>query len=189
MTRSLESLVAKVLFTATLKNTLTDAPGNATAPQVAQGHNYAPATALGSGTTAYKADLVWTSYSRDIASGANLDIDLYDLGSLDIGAGAGKDALGQTWTAAEIVGLYVKSSKDSTGALYVGGEGSSAAWNSFLNASDTAKLGPIYKDGVFLLFNPADPALLVADGSNHLLRLSASGGDVTVDLAILARSA
>ena len=42
------------------------------------------------------------------------DIDLYDFGSLDVGAGAGKDALGQSVVLAEIVGFFVTCERAAT---------------------------------------------------------------------------
>jgi len=43
--------------------------------------------------------------------------------------------------------------------------------------------------GLFLLAAPDDPAYAVADTSNHLLRVNASGGNITYDIAILGRNA
>jgi hypothetical protein len=122
-----------------------------------------------------------------MASSGTEDLDLYDLGSIDIGAGAGKDALGQTFTLAEVVALCVYLHPTSAGNLLVGGKATSAAWTSPFSANtDKLTLKP---GGIFFLFAPTDPAYAVVDSTNHLLKLEASGGACTYDVAVLGRSA
>ena len=186
MTRALAYFDIRAQLACTLTNTI---DGGARTAQVVQGFTANPPTAFTSGTTASKADIVWSDTDRAILSGANDDLDLYDLGSIDIGGGAGKDALGNAIAIAEIVAILIRNDSTSTGSLIIGGEGSGAAWNSPFNASDTATMGPIAPGGWFYLFNPADPAWTVADATNHLLRINASGGNVTYDIAFLGRSA
>ena len=48
---------------------------------------------IGSGSENNQADRGW-EYSATISSGGTLVIDIYDVGSLDTGAGGGRDALG-----------------------------------------------------------------------------------------------
>ncbi len=144
---------------------------------------------LVTGTGAGQADRVWQSRLRALTSGANEDIDLYDLGSLDIsGAGAGRDAVGQLQTLAEIVGLMVINESTSAGSLLVGGNGGTATWNSLMNASDSAKL-ILPPDSFICIGARNDPAWAVADSTNHLLRFEASGGNVTYSLFVIGRSA
>lgn len=139
------------------------------------------------GTTANKCDRILVSEGRALAVGSET-VDLYDLASLNIGAGAGLDGLGQAWVAAEIVGIIVRNN-DADGTLYVGGEGTTAAFNSMFGGSDDGKV-TVPPGGMFMLVAPGDPAFAVADSSNHLLKIEAVTADVaSYDLYILARSA
>jgi hypothetical protein len=182
-TRSISSPRLQISFTSVLENLLSD---GSTDVEVTQ--NISTNTTLTSGTTSGKADRIWISKGRTLASGASETIDVYDLGSIDIGAGAGKDALGQSWALAEAVGLIVLSASTSVGTLAIGGEGSTATWASIFGASDTAytTIGP---GGALVLYRPDDPAYAVADATNHLLKMAASGGAVTYSIAIIGRSA
>lgn len=186
MARSLSGFSLLARLQATLANGL---DGGAQSASAIQGVDFSPAVALTSGTGDDAADRIWSDTGRAITSGANDDIDVYDLGSIDIGAGAGRDAVGQTVTLAEVVAFLIVNKSTSTGTITVGGEGSTAAWNSPFGGSDTATFGPIKPGGFLFAYSPDDPAWAVADTSNHLLRIAASGGNVEVDVCILGRSA
>ena len=173
---------------ATLQGTLTNSiDGGSYTASVVQGFSKGPTTQLTNGTSANQANRIWQDTGRFLASSGTEDLDLYDLGSIDIGAGAGKDALGQTFTLAEVVALCVYLHPTSAGNLLVGGKGTSAAWTSPFSAN-TDKL-TIKPGGMFFLYAPTDPAYAVVDSTNHLLKLEASGGACTYDVAVLGRSA
>lgn len=162
--------------------------GNNRFVTVNQGFTRAPT--LATGTSADQADIIFCKNDVAILSGANLDLDMYDLGATDwFGYGANKDAVGLSVAIVEVVAVLIVVDTASAGILKVGGEGSAAAWNSPFDGSDTAKIGPFGAGGHCYLFNPVDPAWVVADGSNHLLRLAAVSGNLVLDLAILGRSA
>ena len=142
---------------------------------------------LATGTSADQSDRLWYSLGRTLASGYSEAIDLYDLGSIDIGAGAGKDILGQTLAFAEITALAVWN-KSVSGNLKVGGQGDSTAFQSIFDNDVDAKL--IVKAGGFgILYAPSDPAYAVVDATNHVLKMQASGGAVTYDIFVIGRSA
>ena len=139
------------------------------------------------GTTIGKADKCWASVGRTLSGTTPEDIDVYDFGSLDIGAGAGKDPLGQSLTLAEITTIIVYNYATSTGNLKVGGKGTAVAWQSPFVADDDAQvLVPV--DGIFALSTAANPAYAVADSSNHLLTMTPTD-DLTYDIYLLGRSA
>lgn len=185
MPRSLSTISARAILQATVINTSDGAVLTASAAHGAQ----QAVTFSASGTGAGQADRFWQSTGRTLASGGAEDIDVYDLGSLDIsGAGAGRDALGQAWTVAEIAGMLVFNRAASAGKLLIGGKGTSAAWSDWLNANDDAEL-TLPPSGIFLIAATNDPAWAVADTTNHLLTMTASGGAVTYDLYLLGRSA
>ena len=183
-TRSLSPISVQAKLTTTIQNLLDASSTGTVAVDVGDTITKSPT----SGTAADKADRCWTDKGRTLTSGNSEDIDVYDFGSLDIGAGAGLDPLGQALALAEIVAMLIQNSSASAGDLVVGGKGTTAAWNSLFNADDDAVL--VIKPGGFvLLYAPTDPAYAVADTANHLLKMAASGGDVTYDIHILGRSA
>lgn len=186
MSESLKSFNVGASLAATLQNAI---DGGAQTASVPQGSSYTPETNLATGTSANQADRVWSDAGRTLNSGSNETIDMYDLGSLDIGGGAGKDALGQAFALAEVVAILIVNRKASVGNLTIGGDGTTAAWNSAFGGSDTAVSPAIPPGGWWMLFVPSDPALVVTDVTNHLLKLAASGGNVTYDITIIGRSA
>lgn len=143
---------------------------------------------LTSGTTGGKIDRVLVSEGRALSGASSETIDLYDLGSLNIGAGAGLDALGQAWVGAEIVGLFIRNN-DTADSLVIGNDGTSAAWNSLFGGDDEAAI-TLLPGAMILLIASGDPAYAVADSTNHLLKIAAPGSAISsYDLVILARSA
>ena len=177
---SLSELTFRLKFV--YKNVLTDSE------EVKHESDYTFAGPLKTGTETNQADRLYVSKSRTLADTAFEHFDLYDLGSYDIGAGAGKDQLGQDWSSAEIVTLAVFSASTSTGDVLVGGIGSANAWNSGFNGSDSSEV--VVKPGGFIAMHaPSDPAYACANLSNHALKILASGGDVTYDVVVVARSA
>ena len=154
-------------------------------------HSVTAAASLATGTGANQADRCWSDKGRTLTSGADVQIDVFDFGGEDVGAGDGNDAIGQDLELAEIVGLLVKSASTSVGDLVVGGdqgEANAADFNVPFNAVDGDAV--VVKPGGFVGFYcPPDPAYAVADGTAHMLTCGASGGATTYDLHVLGRSA
>lgn len=188
MAQQVSNIQVQAVMSATLENVIDD--DTVTVP-AEQGQTYDPPVALTSGTGKDQFDRAWQDQKRTISASGSENIDLFDLGSIDIGAGVGKDAVGQARSDAELVGLMVIVDKDSVGELLIGGEGSAAAFNSIFNGSDTAELGPFPAGSCVFLFNPADPAWAIADAANHLLKFaeSSGSGSVTYTPITLTRSA
>lgn len=155
---------------------------------VSLGIEYAFLQAFTDGDGSGEADAYWASKGRELASGADETIDLYDFAALDIGAGAGLDPVGQAITLAGVVGFIIYNRPDSVGTLTVGAEGSAAAWNSpFAGEDDEA--GLVVPPGAIRAFADPITALAVADSSNHLLKIAAAGGAVKYDIIIIGRRA
>lgn len=173
--------------TATFTNTLT-ADGQSTSSTVTLAANLLPVFAFTDGTTTGKADKILKITGRTLTTGTSENIDMYDLAAFDIGAGAGRDNLGQTVALVEACLVMIVNRSTSTGDMVVGGEGSAAAWNSAFSGSDTATT-TINPDGVWLIATKDDAAFAIADTSNHLLKIAASGGTVVYDAIIIGRSA
>lgn len=120
-------------------------------------------------------------YSLTVASG-NLDIDLYDLGSIDLGAGAGEDALGLTHANAKIH-LVAIQNKEITGGgtLRIDG-GVTGHWTGILPASATLDI----PQGGFLVVQFGDAGSTVTDATNHMLRLSAQTTDCEINFVFFS---
>lgn len=145
--------------------------------------NIVEKSALSNGTTANKAQRTWESLGRTISTGSSETLDVFDLGSIDIGAGAGLDSLGQALAFSGIKGLYIKNSETSTGTLTVGNESSAATWNAFF-ASDTGSFA-LVPGASILIQDPSALGMAVNDSSNHLLKMADSSGGLTYDIVII----
>ncbi len=144
--------------------------------------------AFTSGTSASNIDRIWSDSGRTVSSGNDEDIDLFDFAGIDSGAGAALDNIGQSASFVEIVGLMVQNQSASAGNLVLGGETSAATWNVMLGPADTGTI-TLLPGMVFMVGGLADPGYAVADTTNHLLRVNASGGNITYDIHIFGRSA
>jgi len=133
----------------------------------------------------------WEEKSRALGSGVSEDIDLFDLGSIDIGAGAGADMLGQALTFMEIVTLVIQQT-GGTGRLQINATDPSnkLAWMPTLTVANGGAGRPPTENGrywTFMLHNPATDAFPVTDASSHMVKFGASGGTVEYDIYVLGR--
>lgn len=112
-----------------------------------------------------------------------LDIDLYDLGSLDIGAGAGRDNLGLLWSQSKVHSLFIRNNVSSTGNLVVDQAAlGSSAWSGALGSNAVLTLQP----GACIAMDLGLLGAAITDSSSHMLRLRADSGDLTLDLNVTA---
>ena len=145
-------------------------------------------TTFATGTSTSQAERMWCSLARALDGGSDEDIDVYDLGSIDIGTGAGLDGLGEAITFSGIKGIYIENISGSAGTLHIGGEGTAAGWDSLFgatagNAYDSyIKLAP---GAIFCYMNPTAAGLTVADSTNHLLTMAAVGGALTYNIILV----
>jgi len=181
MARELALSELAIRLTYEYKNTL------AGSEEVKHASNFVFNDQLATGVLADQADRWLLSKGRVLTDGNHENVDLYDLGTMDVGAGAGRDTLGLTWSISSIVMLLVTSSAGSTGDVLVGGAGSGNTWNTLFNGDDSSEV-VVRPGGAFMAFTPAEPAYAVNNLSNHVLKILASGGDIEYDIAIVARS-
>jgi hypothetical protein len=186
MADTLTNVSLEVNFLATLTNALTN---SLAAPFAKLAKN--KKLTLTDGTIINKADKVWGSEDRALSSGANEEIDLYDLGSIDIGAGAGKDPLGGALALAEVVALLVvcEDGTADNAVLTVGGA-TAATGNEFnsIFGADT-DLVKTKRNGFIFIAAPGADAYAVADTTNHKLKIAAVTGNVVYSIYVLGRSA
>jgi len=142
--------------------------------------------ALTDGTTTDKADIFWGSKGRSLSGATSEDIDVFDFGTINLGAGAGENAIGGSVTQIDIVLVIVENNSTSTGNLTVGNKNAATAWATPFNGVDTAAVGPIPPGGFFIFGAGADPAFAVSDTSDHLLTMTSSA-DLTYDIFIVGR--
>ncbi|MBX3380895.1 MAG: hypothetical protein KF805_12455 [Phycisphaeraceae bacterium] len=110
--------------------------------------------------------------SGSISASANDDIDL---------SGSVTNAFGTTVAMAKIKAIAIKNKATTTGYnLLIGGSASAAITTILGGTAPTLKIGP---KGWVVLNNPFDGHVVTATTAD-ILRLTASGGDITYDLAI-----
>ncbi len=166
----------------TIKNTLDD---SVTASAQLGSQTIIGAT-FETGVSANQGNRFWENKSLEIANAATTDLDLYDLAAQDIGAGTGRDAIGQLIVFEEVMTLIIKNASTSTGNLEIRptDPANPAAWVPIM----TTALGNALKPGgVMMIHQPSTDGFDITDASNHLLRLGAVSGAITVEVYILAR--
>jgi len=140
---------------------------------------------LTNGIDAEEINRAWESQGRALASGASETLDLYDLGSVDVGGGAGRDALGQLMTMREVVVLSIQHISGS-GRLEINSSigGAYATWVPVLTVAND---GALKAGGVLLMLQPDADAFLITDGASHTVHIKANGGSVVYDIIVIGR--
>jgi len=179
-TRTLRNVNLKVELTATLENLLTSSQ----TASASLGKAFLSA-ALTSGLGAASANRVWECRDQEIAAGATVDIDLRDFHGIDLGAGEGKDAVGQDMLIEEIVLILIMQS---------GGDGRLEVMPSrpsgdvdWIPQLTVANGGALSNGGLLLLYTPAVDGFDIEFGTMHVLRLGAKTADVTYDIFVLGK--
>lgn len=117
-----------------------------------------------------------------ITSGSSLTIDLYDLGSLDLGAGAGDDNLGETHANSFINSVMIQSDAASAGTLRIN-QSVTNAWTGITGGSATSIDLPA---GGFYAISYGSDGYAVTDASDHILQIDAVTGDVTATVVFVS---
>ncbi len=124
-----------------------------------------------------------SNYSLTTAAG-NLDIDLYDLGTLDVGAGAGDDNLGLAHANARIIAIGLRNqSITSGGTLRIDNTGATNPWIGIHPAASVYDMA----QGAFMVHYLGENGKTVTDASDHILRLSAQTADCKIDLVFYSK--
>jgi hypothetical protein len=132
---------------------------------------------LTDGTTANKADIIWSD-TRTITASSSEDLDL---------AGVLTNAFGATVTMVEVVALYVQAAAENTNNVIVGDATSPVPL--FGGTTPTFSVKP---GGAFFVVAPNAAGLFtVGAGSTDDLKIanSSSGTSVTYDIVVIGRSA
>jgi len=116
-----------------------------------------------------------------ITSGTSLTVDVYDLGTLDVGAGAGDDNLGETHANTAVNSIIIQNDGDSAGTLRIN-QTVANSWSGLLGGSNQIDLPA----GGFFALSYGATGSAVTDASSHLIQLDAVSGDVTATLIFVA---
>jgi len=183
MGRSLSSIRAELRLFASLTNTLNDSVG------VSVNHpNLNNKPTITSGLGSNQANRGWQSLNRSLANGAVEDLDLYDLASVDIGAGVGRDGVGQTIILQEIVAIAIINTNAITAAGELEIQPSAENGWTPIGSHTQANGASLKGQGVLFKAQYADTAFEVTDGASHRVKFTATGGSVTYSIYILGRS-
>jgi len=146
--------------------------------------NFSATLTNGIGDT--QANRAWQAKSVAIASGAQAVIDLANFAGQNIGAGLGKDALGQDINLKEIVGIVIVNENAVTadGVLEVL-PNNSRGWTP-IGTHTAANGGGLYGQGVLSKYQPSEVGFPVSDASRRIT-LRASGGAVSYSMYVLGR--
>lgn len=116
-----------------------------------------------------------------ITSGTSLTVDVYDLGTLDVGAGAGDDNLGETHANTAVNSIIIQNDGDSAGTLRIN-QTVANSWSGLLGGSNQIDLPA----GGFFALSYGATGSAVTDASSHVIQLDAVSGDVTATLIFVA---
>lgn len=136
-----------------------------------------------------------------ISSGGTTDIDLFDFAGIDIGAGAGNDALGQALAIEEITTFVLECIGDTSQGIVDTTSFPVTAAGGTLELQPTAPTGDwtvaptltaargngLRAGATFMLHSPDEAAFDVNDAVSHVIRLGANVADVTFRLTIMGR--
>lgn len=141
-------------------------------------HNLTYGVSLTSGTTANKADLVWSD-ERSVASGTPDDIDL--AGSLSSAIG------GSSLTLLKPTGICVWNKSTTSGQyLTVGADGTAPFYSGYLGGATHSRV--VQPNGIDCWFSPIDAAAATATTAD-ILQVASATGTVTYQIIVWARSA
>jgi len=179
MTRRAESQI-DLHFSSTLKNSLDT--GDISVIKVGQRIVTGP---IHNGIEAGQANRAWEDLAISISSGSTLDIDFYNLPARNVGAGLGRDALGQTLVFEEVVTLIIQKT-GGAGQLEVMPSlpSNPVAW---VQPQTVANGGALKTNGIRMFHQNSADALDINSSTSHVVRFGANGGTVTMSLYILGK--
>lgn len=165
-----------------MANTLDDASAGSLAHPAA---NISPT--LENGVGAGQCNRAWQTKAITIAQNAQQTISLYDFPGLDIGAGAGRDALGQLLAFEEIVCIVITNDNvvGAAGILEVL-PANSEGWTP-IGTHTVATGGALRGQGGIVKFQTAEAGFDIDSNTNHRITLRAVSGPVTYSMFLLAR--
>ena len=183
MARSISTPKIILKITGTYRNTLTDGK----VVSVAQpSMDYNPTMTTGIGDN--QMNRVWQTENVTLTNNTQIIYDLYDMSGIDIGAGAGLDALGQAIEPLEeIVAIAVVNENVITAAGQLEIKPSNSEGWTPIGTHTVANEGALGGQGVLFKSQPAEAGFFVDSTSSHRLTLAAKLGDVSYSIYVFGR--
>lgn len=125
-------------------------------------------------------DRVFFDENASLLDTTSINFDMYDLGTYNVGNGAGRDNVGLTHANAKIIYLFIRNRSTSTGNLEVN-TSQTNGWTNLFGGSSTKTLAP---GASMREVHPA--GIAVTDAANHILQLAAASGDLSFDFEFLS---
>lgn len=116
-----------------------------------------------------------------ISSGTSLTVDLFDLGTLDVGVGAGRDNLGETQANSFINSIMIANDSESAGTLRID-QTVANSWDGITGGSTSVDIPA----GGFFSISYGYGGKAVTDATNHILTLTAVSGNCTATAIFVA---
>ncbi len=182
-TRSLSGTKIALKMTSTVQNTLTDGTVSSVAHPT-----WSYSQSLSDGVEDKQANRAWQSEDRALGSGASEVLDLYDMGGVDIGGGAGLDGLGQAVSPFEeivAIAIVCESLSTAAGRLEIIPD-STNGWAP-IGSHTVANGGALAGGGVLFKCQVTENAFAITDASSHRINIKANGGALSYSIYILAR--
>lgn len=184
MAESMSGTKFSLKLTGTLNNALTDGtPTTASCPNVSYSDSIS--NGVGSGC----ADRSWQQKNGELANHEDqVTLCLYDFAGVDIGAGAGKDPLGQDMAFQNVVAIVIvnENAAGAAGHLEVL-PASSHGWTP-IGSHTVAAGSSIGPQGILMKYEPEEGGLDIDPNVSDRLTLRANGGAVTYSIYLLART-
>jgi hypothetical protein len=181
-TRRISGVNITVRLSGSLQNVLDDL-SSVSVVQPSLNYSQSLSTGVGSG----QANRSWQQ-SGTLADGAQVTLDLHDMVGIDLGAGAGLDALGQAINFDDLMTVLILNDNEVAlpGRLEVL-PASSEGWLP-IGEHTLANGGALLGQGMLLKTQPNEAGFTVSPAaSSHRLTLRASGGPVDYYVGLLAR--
>jgi len=191
-TRSISGVIFKVSLSATITNMLKGStPASAKQPslsysQSAKQPSLSYSQTIENGIGAGQANRGWQGVSLGLDGGSSQVIDLYDMAGINIGAGDGKDGVGQPVDFEEIVAIAIVNDNaiGDAGALEIEPDETNG-WTPIGSGFTAANGGALYGQGIFTMGQPAEAGFNVVDGSSHRIKLTAVYGYVAYSIYLV----
>jgi hypothetical protein len=180
-TRSLASINLAFRMTGSVTNLLSDGTRSSISHP-----NLNDSITLVDGIESGQVNRAW-EVKATLLSGASITYDLYDMTGIDIGAGAGNDALGAELIIENIVAIAILNDNDTdeVGDLEII-PGASDGW-ALIGTHTQATGGALKGQGMLCIANPKEGGFDVNSGSCNIT-LTAVGGDIDYQISILGRN-
>ena len=141
---------------------------------------------LVNGVAVDQASRAWERKNWSLASGQSEVVDIFDFDNLDIGAGEGKDGLGQLLLCSNLAAIVIKV-ESGTGSLEV--EPDETYGFDPIGIHTVVNDGAIKAGGVIFKYAPDAVGFVITHRSSQRIKFTAAGGAVVYSVRLILRDA